>query len=52
MQRVFVLSADGQALDPCHPARARKLLRQGRAAEAQAQFAQLPAAITAIFPAH
>lgn len=31
MQRVFVLSTDRQPLDPCHPARARRLLRQGRA---------------------
>jgi 5-methylcytosine-specific restriction endonuclease McrA len=28
---VFVLSSDGQPLDPCHPARARKLLKAGRA---------------------
>ena len=35
MQRVFVLSADGQALDPCHPARARRLLRERRAAIAR-----------------
>jgi 5-methylcytosine-specific restriction endonuclease McrA len=28
---VFVLSSDGQPLDPCHPARARQLLRRGRA---------------------
>ena len=28
---VFVLSSDGQPLDPCHPARARKLLASGRA---------------------
>ena len=27
---VFVLSSDGQPLDPCHPARARKLLKAGR----------------------
>jgi 5-methylcytosine-specific restriction endonuclease McrA len=32
MQRVFVLSSDRKPLDPCHPARARKLLKQGRAA--------------------
>jgi 5-methylcytosine-specific restriction endonuclease McrA len=32
MQRIFVLGADGQPLDPCHPARARQLLRAGRAA--------------------
>ncbi len=32
MQRVLVLSFDRQPLDPCHPARARKLLRAGRAA--------------------
>lgn len=32
MNRVFVLSQDGQPLDPCHPARARKLLRAGKAA--------------------
>jgi hypothetical protein len=29
---VFVLSSDGQPLDPCHEARARKLLKRGRAA--------------------
>lgn len=29
---VFVLSSDSQPLDPCHPARARKLLSAGRAA--------------------
>jgi 5-methylcytosine-specific restriction endonuclease McrA len=28
---VFVLSSDQQPLDPCHPARARQLLRRGRA---------------------
>jgi hypothetical protein len=28
---VFVLSSDGYPLDPCHPARARKLLKAGRA---------------------
>lgn len=32
MQRVLVLSSDKRPLDPCHPARARKLLRKGRAA--------------------
>ena len=32
MQHVFVLSSDKQPLDPCHPARARKLLRAGKAA--------------------
>jgi 5-methylcytosine-specific restriction endonuclease McrA len=32
MQRVFVLGSDRKPLDPCHPARARKLLGQGRAA--------------------
>src|SRR5262249_19868008 len=32
MQRVFVLSSDRQPLDPCHPARARRLLSKGRAA--------------------
>jgi len=32
MQRVFVLSSDRKPLDPCHPARARKLLKQRRAA--------------------
>jgi 5-methylcytosine-specific restriction endonuclease McrA len=32
MSRVFVLSSDGQPLDPCHPARARRLLTQGQAA--------------------
>ncbi|MBA3532750.1 MAG: HNH endonuclease [Ardenticatenales bacterium] len=31
MQRVFVLDATGEALMPCHPARARKLLKAGRA---------------------
>ncbi|MFD8911235.1 RNA-guided endonuclease IscB [Streptomyces sp. NPDC059575] len=30
--RVFVLSRDGGPLMPCHPARARELLRKGRAA--------------------
>jgi 5-methylcytosine-specific restriction endonuclease McrA len=29
---VFVLSSDGQPLDPCHEARARQLLNKGRAA--------------------
>lgn len=29
---VFVLSNDGQPLDPCHPARARRLLTTGKAA--------------------
>src|SRR5579859_4748747 len=29
---VFVLSSDRQPLDPCHEARARKLLKKGRAA--------------------
>jgi 5-methylcytosine-specific restriction endonuclease McrA len=28
---VFVLSSDGRPLDPCHPARARQVLRRGRA---------------------
>lgn len=28
---VFVLDSDGYPLDPCHPARARKLLKHGRA---------------------
>lgn len=32
MQRVFVLDRNRQPLDPCHPARARQLLRAGRAA--------------------
>jgi hypothetical protein len=32
MSYVFVLSSDGQPLDPCHPAKARKLLTRGRAA--------------------
>jgi len=32
MQQVFVLSSDRQPLDPTHPARARKLLRAGKAA--------------------
>jgi len=32
MQYVFVLSSDRKPLDPCHPARARKLLKKGRAA--------------------
>lgn len=32
MQQVFVLSSDHQPLDPCHPARARKLLKERRAA--------------------
>jgi len=30
--RVFVLDRDKKPLDPCHPARARQLLRSGRAA--------------------
>jgi 5-methylcytosine-specific restriction endonuclease McrA len=32
MSFVFVLSSDKQPLDPCHPARARQLLGQGKAA--------------------
>ncbi len=32
MQRAFVLSSDRKPLDPCHPARARKLLKAGKAA--------------------
>ncbi|WP_405889218.1 RNA-guided endonuclease IscB [Streptomyces sp. NBC_01136] len=37
--RVFVLSKDGHPLMPCHPARARELLRKGRAVVArQAPF--------------
>jgi len=32
MQRVFVLDQNKQPLDPCHPARARQLLKAGRAA--------------------
>lgn len=32
MQRVFVLDKDKEPLDPCHPARARQLLRARRAA--------------------
>ncbi len=32
MSFVFVLSSDGQPLDPCHPARARQLLDHGKAA--------------------
>lgn len=32
MSRVFVISSDGQPLDPCHPARARRLLNQSKAA--------------------
>lgn len=31
MQRVFVQTASGQPVMPCHPARARRLLHQGRA---------------------
>lgn len=31
MQYVPVLSADGKPLMPCHPARARELVRKGRA---------------------
>lgn len=31
MNRVFVLDKNGEALMPCHPARARKLLKKGRA---------------------
>jgi hypothetical protein len=30
--RVFVLDKEGKPLDPCHPARARQLLKAGRAA--------------------
>lgn len=33
--RVFVLARDGRPLMPCHPARARELLRKGRAAVAR-----------------
>ncbi|GGS51000.1 RNA-guided endonuclease IscB [Streptomyces cinerochromogenes] len=33
--RVFVLSRDGHPLMPCHPARARELLRRGRAVVAR-----------------
>ncbi|MFI8232156.1 RNA-guided endonuclease IscB [Streptomyces sp. NPDC085900] len=33
--RVFVLSKDGRPLMPCHPARARELLRRGRAVVAR-----------------
>lgn len=29
--RAFVLNGDGQPLMPCHPARARQLVRQGKA---------------------
>lgn len=32
MQHVFVFSSDHQPLDPCHPARARHLLKAGKAA--------------------
>ncbi|MEK9164392.1 MAG: RRXRR domain-containing protein [Chloroflexota bacterium] len=32
MQKVFVVSVDRKPLDPCHPARARELLRSKRAA--------------------
>ena len=32
MQYVFVLDRNKKPLDPCHPARARQLLREGRAA--------------------
>lgn len=31
MSNVFVFGADGKALAPCHPARARQLLRKKRA---------------------
>ena len=31
IRMVFVLSSDGQPLDPCHPARARQVLQRGRA---------------------
>ena len=31
MTFVFVLDSDRTPLDPCHPARARQLLHQGRA---------------------
>jgi hypothetical protein len=33
--RVFVLSKEGHPLMPCHPARARELLRKGRAVVAR-----------------
>jgi hypothetical protein len=29
--RVHVVASDGQVLNPCHPARARELIRKGRA---------------------
>ena len=32
MQRVFVLDQNRKALMPCHPARARQLLKAGKAA--------------------
>src|SRR6266508_1477813 len=32
MLMVFVISSDGTPLDPCHEARARELLKKGRAA--------------------
>src|SRR5258708_6812287 len=32
MQRELVVDAAGEALMPCHPARARQLLREGKAA--------------------
>ncbi|MFI7699924.1 RNA-guided endonuclease IscB [Nonomuraea sp. NPDC049480] len=32
---MFVLASDGTPLDPCHPARARKLLKSGRAVVAR-----------------
>ncbi|MEQ4722759.1 RNA-guided endonuclease IscB [Nonomuraea sp. B19D2] len=32
---MFVLASDGTPLDPCHPARARKLLKEGRAVVAR-----------------
>jgi hypothetical protein len=35
MQKVFVVDSEGKPLLPCHPARARKLLDQGKAEVAQ-----------------
>jgi hypothetical protein len=42
MQRVFVLSQHKRALMPCMPARARQLLKQGRARVFRAQAGWLP----------
>jgi hypothetical protein len=35
--RVHVVASDGQVLHPCHPARARELIRKGRALQLSRQ---------------